>query len=140
MPIQVRSSHNSLELEAERIYQAIFRGNAPFVVKKRFIEVAARLNEKSSETEVDRCYTAIEKVSDLEALEVACRITGALPLLKTKFHVMVFLAETVPENQHYFTNEDSSVLRGWWTLVSGGLETALKLVKGIYLLRRLRNA
>ncbi len=126
--------------EADKIYQAIFREVAPDILKRRFVEASSRLHDRSDKKELDRYYRAIQKISDLEALEIACRYTRRLPLLSTKFNMMVYIAETIPENQHFFINYKKNVLKGWLTIFNGTVRTAFKLGKGLFLLIRIRNA
>ena len=129
-----------LDMEAARIYRAIFGGDVPAVVKQHFVNASPRLNERFEQSELDSYYHTVERIGDLEALEVAARYVRRIPLLHSKFHMMVYLAETVPENQHHFVNERSNIAAGWWALVSGGARTAIKLVKGLFLLSRLKRA
>jgi len=130
----------TLESEAEKIYGAIFRDRSPGIVKQRFMKASTLLNERSDTEEVDRYYKAIHTVKDLEALEAACRYTRNLPLLSKKFNIMVYIAETIPENQRFFINPGTSRIRGWWAFAAGGFRTVFKLGKGLLLLAKVKNA
>ena len=66
---------------------------------QRFLPVIERLNAAASPAELAEYYRAVEAGADLEALELAGRLTGRLPLLTRKVQAMVALAETLPENQ-----------------------------------------
>jgi hypothetical protein len=126
--------------EAERIYHALFGARISDAVRDRFVRASRRLESATDPTEVARYRRALERVNDLEALEIACRYRRTLPLLSRKFRIMVAMAETVPETQSHFVNETSSLLRGITTLVAGGFRSAYKLGKGILLQQRLGPA
>ncbi len=80
-------------------------------------------------------YRAVEAQADLEALELAGRLTGRLPLLTRKVQAMVALAETLPENQPFYVNQRSSFLAGVATLAWAAADTARQGIKGLWLLR-----
>ncbi|MCJ7679673.1 MAG: hypothetical protein MUP70_03010, partial [Candidatus Aminicenantes bacterium] len=79
-------------------------------------------------------------VRDLEALELAARWRGRLTPLVLRFRLMVRLAETWPENRDLFINSRRRRIVGWTAAVYGGLRTAFKLIKGLFLLWRVRRA
>ena len=133
----MKNSRILQELEAEKIYRSIFYQSIPDIIRQRFIKASDRLNQKVSSHELERYYRVVQIVDDLEALELACRYTKKLPLLSLKFHLMVFLAETLPKNQRFFINERTSFVRGLWFTVTGLVKTIYKMCKGIYLSRRL---
>lgn len=128
------------DLEATRIYRSLFNRDAPPLILSRFKRVSERLNDKVSPQDLEQYYQAIRRVGDLEALEVAGRFTKKLPLLSWKFQAMVYLAETLPENQDYFVNRQTGFLKGGWLIFLGFMRTAYKLVKGFWLLGRLKSA
>ena len=134
------SSDFQFESEAEKIYRAIFRTRIPDIIKQRFMDASSLLNDRSNKKEVDQYYGAIGAVGDLEALEVACRYLHKLPLLTRKLNIMVYIAETIPENQHLFVNQKASVVNGWWAFVAGGGRTVFKFGKGLLLLIKVKNA
>jgi len=125
------------EMEADTIYRALFYQGAPDVVRKRFIEASHQLHQKISAQELALYYRAIKAVKDLEALEVACRWRKKMPLLTLKFRLMVYLAETLPENQRFFINERTSLIRGLCCIAVSVVQTMYKLCRGFYLLTRL---
>jgi hypothetical protein len=53
---------------------------------------------------------------------------------------MIFIAETLPENQPHFINTKSSLAKGAAGVTFGLAKTSLKLFKGIYLLWRYGGA
>ncbi len=119
--------------EAQRIYRALFGGAIPEPVRERFIRASRRLDACAEPSDMATYRRALDRVGDLEALEIACRYRRMLPLLSRKFRVMVAVAETVPETQSHFVNEHSSLLRGLAVLAAGGFRSVGKLAKGLML-------
>lgn len=128
------------DLEAQRIYRAIFRRPAPEIIAERFREISARLDEKASREEMEAYARAIQRTSDLEALELAGRFTKRLPLLSLKFRSMVYLAETLPENQRFYVNQRTHRVGAVFSIAICVLGSAFKMCKGLYLLARLKHA
>ena len=85
------STYTTTRNEATRIFRAIFGADPPALVADRFIEASERLNAASDPQALAAYYTAIGRIGDLEALEVACRYRRTLPLLSAKFRVMVYI-------------------------------------------------
>jgi hypothetical protein len=125
--------------ESEKIYSALFRSKIPETALTRFIIASKKLNEKLNERELENYYNTISRISDLESLEIAARYFKKLPLLVLKFRGMVYIAETLPENQKYFLNDKSNFLKGLLALINGGINTAYKLLKGYFLIRKIKN-
>jgi hypothetical protein len=128
------------ELEATRIYRALFRQNPPAMITARFKPVSKRLNERASRADLERYTRAVRQSGDLEALELACRLAKKMPLLSWKFQAMVYLAETLPENQAYFVNERTSFFKAGWLILLDTLWTGFKAARGFWLLARLKDA
>jgi hypothetical protein len=129
-----------LEREAERIYRAIFGDPIPSVVRDRYLAAVPGVEQRADAPELKRCRHAVATVSDLEALELAGRILGKTPSLCLRFQLMVHIAETQPQNQHFFLNPTTNACKGWAALVTGTLMTAWKFLKGVILLKRGYNA
>jgi hypothetical protein len=125
--------------EAERIFDAVFKAHIPSSVKRRFYEAANRLSSQYSQTEKEEYRRALSRISDLEALELTARYKKRLPLLVSHFRLMVRLGETLPENRKYFFNMRKKRLVWPWVLKFRGIRTAGKYVKGLFLLRSLKN-
>lgn len=129
------SYHHHYETEANSIYWAIFGRGIPPILVQRFMPVIERLNTTASPAELAEYYGAIESETDLEALELAGRLTGRLPLLTRKVQAMVALAETLPENQHFYINQRSSFAAGMAAMAWAAAHTARQAAKGLWLLR-----
>ncbi|MCX7708051.1 MAG: hypothetical protein N2204_08600 [Anaerolineae bacterium] len=124
------------EAEGRKVYAALFGGEPPPLLLARFATAAKILNSTASQTEVDQSTRALLASSDPEALELVARLTRRLPLLTRKFRLMAYLAETLPENQVYFVNSRSGLLRGLANIAGAVLRTAWKLPIGLWQLRR----
>jgi hypothetical protein len=121
-------------LEAEKIFSSIFNSPPPPLLKERYLEAAQRFSKNYTATEIAECQKAIGKIGDLEALELAARHTGKLPLLVLKFRIMTYLAEGSPLSRKFYINDTDAPMTGWFSLFYGGMRTAAKLVKGILLM------
>jgi hypothetical protein len=135
-----RIPQEMLELEASRIHRAVFRTAIGTVVRERFVAAAASHNRRIDAAAGVEYYAAIKAVSDLEALEVACRYAGRMPLLSKRMLLMVYLAEASPEYQTLIVNHSTKRLLGWCAVMAGAVSTACKLVKGRILLARHSDA
>lgn len=120
--------------EAERIYYAIFNQQIPASIRMHFEVISKKIEGRYPEEEVNKYFEYIKKTCDLEALEVAARHLKKLPVLSEKFKVMVYLAETCPENYNVFFNEEPGVIRAYILLISSVLRTGFKVVKGMVIL------
>ena len=127
------------EAEARKIYAAIFGREIPPLVLDRFVVASKRLNQSVPQAEMDSYYRAMGACNDLEALELAARYTRRFPLLSRKFRLMAYLAETLPENQAFFVNERSSLLAGMTRSAGGAFQTIFKMLKGLWIVRRVAH-
>ena len=123
------------EPEARSIYQVLFHRDIPPILAQRFLSVIEQLNAAASPVELAEYYRAIETQTDLEALELAGRLTGRLPLLTRKVQAMVALAETLPENQRFYVNQRSSFVAGAAAMAWAAAYTARQAARGLWLLR-----
>jgi hypothetical protein len=122
------------DYESEKIYLAIFNKKIPSLIQDRFRNISAKIDGSYSEEEVSKYRECIFKIHDLEAIEVAARFSKKLPILTDKFKVMVYLAETLPENYSIFISEEQKRLSGYMQLVSSLTRTMYKIAKGLFLL------
>ncbi len=121
------------ENEAKKIYSAIFKKEIPEIIQSRFEKISSKIDASYSDKETQKYYKYFCETSDLEALEIAGRVLKKLPVLTDKFKVMVYLAETLPENYPLFVNERSQLLIGYFSLFISLLRTGCKLVKGVFI-------
>lgn len=126
--------------EAERIYHAIFRSQISPKIRERYFQAADILFSRFSPEENQVFDEALNKVSDLEALELAARLRKKMPPLVFRFRLMVHLAENLPANQSVFVNSRDRRIISYFSLFFGGLKTLYKFAKGSFLLRRVGDA
>lgn len=124
-------------LEARAIYHAIFAGNIPPLVLERYLVASVRLDATFGAAELSDCRRAVTVCPDLEALEIAERYSRGPGLLSRKFRLMVYLAETQPENHSVFVNDRSSLLAGLLRSGLGFFRTLYKAARGLWLTQRL---
>ncbi len=125
--------------DAERLYRAVFGAAAPRAVIDRYLEASALLDAAATPEARAAYRRALAGVRDVEALEVAARYRRRLPLLSEHMRLMVYLAESAPENQRYFVKRRPSRAAAWTVLFAGAFRTAYKLAKGALLLARVRD-
>ena len=123
--------------EAERIYYALFKKEIPLKLKKRFYEAVSRLLTSYPQERKEECQRSLAEVRDIEALELAARIHNKLPLLVSKFRLMVYLSETLPQNNNYFLNLQDKKFKGKGIVFFSGLRSLIKYIKGIFLLKKI---
>ena len=124
-----------LEIEAKRIYSAIDLSILQIFYRSINLLLSQHLNNTYSDEELNRYYQVIESSDDLLAIEVASRYLGNLELLSKKFLAVIYLSETLPENQWFFINERSNFIIGFTNLMWGTIETIYRVIKGLWLLR-----
>jgi len=120
--------------EADRIYEAIFDTKAPESIIKHFKAISGKIEDRFSEDEIEDYYKYIQKVQDIEALELAARYTKKLPVITEKFKIMVYLAETLPDNYKVFVNEKPGFFAAALLLTASIFRAGCKMVKGIYII------
>ncbi|MBU1338923.1 MAG: hypothetical protein KKD56_07645 [Acidobacteria bacterium] len=126
--------------EAQKIHEAIFGRPAPDIIQTRYAEACLTMEGLNTPEWPGLTEGILGRVRDLEALELAARWRGRLTPLVLRFRLMVRLAETRPENRDLFINLRRRRMAGWAAAVYGGLRTAFKLIKGLFLLWRVRRA
>jgi hypothetical protein len=124
--------------EAEKVFNSIFKVPFPPLLKEMYVRAGEELSNSYSPSEIDDCQKAIERISDLEALELASRYLKKLPFLVLKFRIMVFLAEGWPLARKSFVNDKDTSFAGWFFIFYSGIRTVAKLIKGVILLTYLK--
>ena len=125
---------------AARIYTAIFGQSIPSTILDRFMRASKVLDKRTSDSERVLFDTALDRIGDLEALELAARYTRRLTTLSDRFRLMVYIGETDPDLQHFYVAPRMGFVRGVGSVVAGAFRTAAKMVKGWFLLKRLGHA
>lgn len=125
--------------EAEKIYKAIFKTEIPLAVNERFQKASDLSTAGYSQADVGNYHRVLSRISDLEALELAARLKNKFPLLVLKFKIMIYLAETLPENRKYYINTKGRRITGFAVMIYSGFRTMFKFIKGWILLKFLKN-
>jgi hypothetical protein len=120
--------------EGERIYFTIFRRRIPSVILAHFNNLSEKIEARFSKEEITYYYRYLEKVNDLEALELAARHLKKLPVLTVKFKAMLYLAETLPENYTSYINDKNRSYSAHLILIAAVFRSFFKFMKGIILL------
>jgi hypothetical protein len=123
--------------DPQRIYNILFRGKIPPVLAARFNHAWEILAGDFSEHDFSQFRAALERVRDLEALELACRLRRRLPVLTAQVALMVMLAETLPSHSQYYLAARPSRTGAMMSISAGLVRTAWKFLKGSLLLGRI---
>lgn len=119
--------------EAEKIYYSIFRKEIPAPLQSHFENVLRRIDERYPEEEIKKYHRCIAEINDIEALELAARYFKKLRILSEKFKIMVYLAETLPENYTVFISEKNNSCGGYISIMASLSRTVYKFTKGTFL-------
>ena len=120
--------------EAAKIYHAIFNKEIPAVTREHFKAISKIIEHRFPDEEIKKSTECIANIHDLEALELAARHLGKLPVFTLKFKIMFYWAETVPENYSEFINEKDDLMLGSLLLLASVFRSFYKLVKGIFIM------
>ncbi len=126
--------------EACRLHATLFGVPAPTIIQQRFAAASEQMDRGISPDDLAWYHRALDRIGDLEALEVATRYLRRRDLLFRKFRLMTYLAETQPEYQRFFINERSSFIAGFFRCALSTFRTGWKLCKGAWLLRTMDHA
>jgi hypothetical protein len=86
--------------EAEYFYQKIFAAPVPRPILEKYIAA----NRKKMPRPDERIRNLVLKKADIEAVEMAWRFKSPRNVLTKKIHILIYLAETTPENFSLFFN------------------------------------
>ncbi len=125
-----------LEKEVIYLYKKIFGKFPSQIIIKEYIRAN---NFLLSEEERLKLKVIILKKVDVEAIEMASRLKFANNLLKRKIHILIYLAETIPQNFETFISVKNRRLFAFINLAYNFVRTIYKFVKGKFLLNRYKN-
>ena len=135
MKVPLAQDENAaLAREAERLYRAALGRLPPALFAERFARAVLPLRASRRAEEVTAHRALLRSAFDLEALEIAARLTRRLPLLSAEFALVVRLAETFPENQPLFVAGPRSAWLAWSGLALAALRSVAKTALGFALL------
>jgi hypothetical protein len=123
---------NELATEARYLHRAFFGGDPPSEVVERYI--AANL---ICRCETDALTAAIvARRLDAEAIELALRIRKGPTILTKKIRILFYLLEVRSAYYPFFVGGGESRVRALSGVLYSVLLTAVKYLKGAYLVRK----
>jgi hypothetical protein len=125
---------DALSEEARYFYKKIFSAPIPLPIEEKYI--AANLAKLPQSDE--RIRKLVLKKADIEAVELAWRFKTPRNILTKKIHILIYLAETYPANFPLFFNTKKSRFVSFILLSWHFIRSAVKLLKGRFLLGRYR--
>lgn len=123
-----------LSEEAEYFYKKVFSAPAPRQIVEKYI--AANLKKIPEPHRGIR--DLILRKADIEAIEMAWRFKSPRNVLTKKIHVLIYLAETTPENFPVFINSKNKRFFSFIVLACQFVRSIGKFIKGKFLLKRYR--
>jgi len=129
-------SNALLEKEVIYLYKKIFGEFPPQIIIKEYIKAN---NLLLSEQERLKIKEIILKKADIEAIEIASRIKFKNNLLTKKIHILMYLAETIPQNFETFISIKNRRVFSVIDLTYNFVRSIYKYVKGMILLKRYEN-
>jgi GNAT superfamily N-acetyltransferase len=125
---------------AQRIYNVLFPGRIPDELQSRFEQAWSILEGDYTELERAAHQQVVQRVGDLEALELACRHGGRLSILTDQVKLMSFLAETLPGHYEDYVGSAATPWTGCFALVLAGVRSAAKYGRGLLLRGRIHGS
>jgi len=125
-----------LEKEVVYFYKIIFGEFPPQVIIMEYIKANNLLLSKEEGLKLKEI---ILKKVDVEAIEIASRIKFKNNLLTKKIHILMYLAETIPQNFETFISVKNRRIFALINLAYNFVRTIYKYIKGIILLKRYKN-
>lgn len=130
--IEKNETTDFLTQEAEYFYRTIFSAPIPRPILEKYIAA----NRKKMPGPDERIGKLVSKKADIEAVEMAWRFKSPRNVLTKKIHILVYLAETTPENFPLFFNTKNRRFFSFIVLAGHFLRSVAKFIKGTFLLKR----
>ncbi len=121
-----------LKDEVDYLYKKIFFTTPPRPVVKNYIEANLKLIPDPDRN----IRKLVLKEADVEAVELAWRNKSPGNVLTQKFHILIYLIETNPENSALFFNEENRRIYSYIEIGCHLIRSLVKSLKGKYLLKR----
>ena len=125
------TTHHLIE-EAEYFHRSVFSTPISPKVLKKYIAA----NEKKIPGSDERIRKLVTKKADIEAVEMAWRFRSPRNVLSKKIHILIYLAETTPENFPLFFNTKNKRFSSLILLAWHFFRSVIKFIKGKILLKR----
>ena len=128
-----------LRAEGELLHYSIFGSRIPEPVLQKYIEAHDYYLTSADESELNWMAKVVRLGLDVEALEIALRLSNKCHLLVRKVKILVHITEAFDAYRPRFVNETPRRVRAIFTLTFHGLRTLWKFLKGKFLLWRLKR-
>ncbi len=123
---------NELGLEARYLHRAFFGSDPPPGIVERYI--AANLICGAEPSALTNAILA--RGLDAEAIELTLRLRNGPTILTRKIRILFYLLEVRSPYYPFFVGGEESRLRAWSGVLWSVWQTAVKYLKGAYLIRR----
>jgi hypothetical protein len=128
-----------LKAEGELLHYSIFRSRIPEPVLEKYIEAHNYYLTSPDESELDWMAKAVGLGLDLEALEIALRLSNTCHPLVRKARILVHITEAFDAYRPRFINEAPRRWGAIAILAFHAFQTMTKYLKGKFLLWRLNK-
>jgi hypothetical protein len=122
--------------EARYLHRAFFRKDPPAEVVDRYIAANTLCFPESSPLASKMMSKIVAARLDAEAVELALRLHKGPTILTRKIQILFYLLEVRSEYYSFFVGERESRLRAILGMSFSVFQTAVKSLKGVYLVRR----
>jgi len=122
--------------EARYLHRAFFRKDPPAEVVDRYIAANKLCFPESSPLASKMMSKIVAARLDAEAVELALRVRKGPAILTRKIQILFYLLEVRSAWYSFFVGERESRSRAVAGLLYSVLQTAVKALKGLYLVRR----
>jgi hypothetical protein len=122
--------------EARYLHRAFFRKDPPAEVVDRYIAANTLCFPESSPSASKMMSKIVAARLDAEAVELALRLHKGPTILTRKIQILFYLLEVRSEYYSFFVGERESRLRAILGMSFSVFQTAVKSLKGVYLVRR----
>jgi hypothetical protein len=122
--------------EARYLHRAFFRTDPPPEVVDRYIAANTLCFPESSPLASKMMSKIVARRLDAEAVELALRLRKGPSILTKKIQILFYLLEVRSAYYSFFVGERESRPRAILGMLFSVFQTAMKSLKGVYLVRR----
>ena len=122
--------------EARYLHRAFFRKDPPSEVVDRYIAANTLCFPESSPLASKMMSKIVARRLDAEAVELALRLRKGPSILTKKIQILFYLLEVRSAYCSFFFGEKESRPRAVLGMLYSILQTAARVLKGVYLVRR----
>jgi hypothetical protein len=122
--------------EVRYLHRHFFRSDPPPEVIERYIAANRLCLPTLDESSLRILSTVVSQQLDPEAVEIVLRHRHLNPVLTRKIQILFYLVEVRSSYYTYFVSNQAGFTRASLQLLTSVIQTAWKLAKGTYLIRR----